>query len=154
MPVIKIIEHIDASPEVVWNFISDVHRGPEWVTVMKDVLYVSEGEFGQGSIYRELSKIGPKESETEWHITRFEPPHVQVHECQESTLQATLTMRVEPDGNGARLIHQTEYQLMPVFRPLGWVLEKLFAYRMMRSEFQQSVQNAKQLIEREYVAAR
>lgn len=65
MPQIEIVEHIQVPPERVWNFISDIRRGPEWVTVMKEVLYVSEGELGKGSVYRERSQIGPSPSETD-----------------------------------------------------------------------------------------
>jgi carbon monoxide dehydrogenase subunit G len=149
MPNVKISEHIEAPLQRVWDFISDIRRGPEWVTVMKEVLYVSDGALKKGSIYRERSKVGPSMSETEWRITSFEPPHVQVHECNESTLRAVLTMRVEPDGKGARLLHETEFKMLPVFRPLGWLVEQAFGKRKMRRELHQTVANAKRILEAE-----
>ena len=147
MPRIYITEHIQAPPQAVWDLISDIRRGPEWVTVMLEVLHVSEGPIGKGSSYRELSKIGPSKSETEWTITEFNPPTVQVHESRGKELQAVLTLRVEPDGEGARFTHQTEYKMMPGFRPLGWLLETVFAHRMMKRAMPQSVKNAKQILE-------
>ena len=116
---------------------------------MKEVLHVSEEPIGKGSSYRELSKVGPSTSETEWHITQFDPPKIQVHECQEKALQAVLTMTVEPDGSGARLTQETEYKMMPDLRPLGWFLETVFAHRMMKKALGQTIANAKTLLERE-----
>ena len=116
---------------------------------MKEVLHVSEGPLGKGSSYRELSKVGPSTSETEWHITQFDPPKIQVHECREKALQTVLTMKVEPDGSGARLTQETEYKMMPDLRPLGWLLETVFAHRMMKKALGQTIANAKMLLERE-----
>ena len=147
MPQIRIVEHIDAPPEAVWALISDIRRGPEWVTVMEEVVHVSDEQTTQGTVYREISKIGPSRSETEWRITRFDPPRVQIHECKEPTLQATLTMQVEPDGTGSRFIHQTDFEMLPVFRPLGWLAESLVGKRLMQREMTQTVANAKRLLE-------
>lgn len=147
MPQIRIVEHIEASPETVWGLISDIRKGPEWVTVMEDVVYVSDEQTAAGTVYREVSKIGPSRSETEWRIARFDPPRVQIHECKEPTLQATLTMQVEPDGTGSRFIHQTDFKMLPVFRPLGWLIESLFGKRLMEREMAETVANAKRLLE-------
>jgi uncharacterized protein YndB with AHSA1/START domain len=147
MPRVVITQHIAAPPQQVWDFISDIRRGPEWVTVMKEVLYVSDGALREGSLYRERSKVGPSTSETEWRITRFEAPRLQVHECRERALHAVLTMRVEPDGDEAVLHHETEFEMLPVFRPLGWLVEQLFGKRTMERELRQTVENAKRMLE-------
>jgi hypothetical protein len=149
MPTIHIEEHVATSPQKVWDFLCDVRRGPEWVTVMLEALHVSEEPIKKGSSYRELSKIGLGKSETEWHITGFDPPTVQVHETHEKALRAVLTLRVDPEGEGARFTQHTEYMMMPGFRPLGWVLQTLFAHRMMKKALNQSVQNAERILEAE-----
>ncbi len=131
MPQVEYIKHINAQPENVWNFISDIRRGPEWVEVMEKVLYVSDEPLKEGSSYREESKIAGSTSETEWHITEFDPPRRQVHKTDETMLRATLTMEVSPENNGTKFRHRTEFKMMPRFRPLGWIVEKLFGYRMM-----------------------
>lgn len=147
MPVVEITKQIDAPTSEVWAFISDIRKAPQWVTVMQELIKTSENPVQHGTIYHERSKIGPNESETEWKVTVFEPQDVQVHECAEPSFQAKLTMRVEPANEGARLIHRTEYQLMPVFRPLGWLLEKLFIEDTMKRNLQTTVENAKSMIE-------
>lgn len=148
MPKVEIEKQIQAPQEKTWNFISDIVKAPQWVVVMKSLEHTTEYPVRKGTVYRESSKIGPKESETEWKVTRFDPPHEQIHECNEPDFKATLTMRVEDNGNGAStLFHTTEYQLMPKFRPLGWLVEILFIKRLMKNNLQQSVDNCKQIIE-------
>lgn len=148
MPKVEIKKHIKVPQKQVWEFISDIEEAPEWVVVMKSLVETTENPVQKGTVYRESSKIGPKESETEWKVTRFEPPHVQIHECNEPDFQATLTMRVEDNGDGnSTLFHKTEYQLMPKFRPMGWLLETLFIKKLMHEKLNESVQNCKLMIE-------
>lgn len=63
MPIVTIEEHIEVSPQRVWDFVSDIRRGPEWVAVMEEVLHVSDDPLKEGSRYPEQSKIGPGRSE-------------------------------------------------------------------------------------------
>ena len=120
MPQVEITKHINAQPENVWNFISDIRRGPEWVAVMENVLYVSDEPLKKGSSYRD-----------------------------ETMLRATLIMEVSPENNGTKFRHCTEFKMMPRFRPLGWVVEKLFGYRTMSKKLKETVDNAKRIIESE-----
>ena len=147
MPIVENTQQIEASPQEVWDFISDIRRGPEWVTVMKDLICVSDEQLGKGTVYAERVRVGPITTEAEWHVTTFDPPRVQVHESNEAMMRAILTMRVEPNGTGSRLVHRNDYQVLPVFRPLGWVIEKLFAEWLIRREMNQTVANAKRILE-------
>ncbi|MDR8394544.1 SRPBCC family protein [Aliifodinibius sp. S!AR15-10] len=148
MPKVEIEKPIEAPREKVWNFISDIEKAPQWVVVMKALVDTTANPVREGAMYREASKIGPKESETEWRVTRFEEPHIQIHECNEPDFTAKLTMRVEKNGDSSSILyHTTEYQLMPKFRPLGWLVETLFAKRLMRKNLNESAENCKRLIE-------
>lgn len=148
MPEVKSSEYIDASPRQVWDFISNIRRVPEWVTMTTEVLDVSDESIEEGSTYRERTRIGPSTSETEWCVTNIDPPHLQVHRCSEPMLDAVLTMRVEPEGEGTRFSHQTEFKMLPAFRPLGWVMEQLFD-NMVEQEMTKTVENARSIIESE-----
>ena len=148
MPKVQIKERIEAAPKTVWDFISDIEKAPEWVVVMKSLVHTTENPVRKGTVYKESSKIGPKESETEWKVTQFDEPRVQIHECNESDFKAKLTMEVEDNGDGSSTLHHTtQYRLMPVFRPLGWLLETLFVKKVMDKNLHQSVENCKKLIE-------
>ncbi len=153
MPQITISEHIQASPEIVWETVSDLERGPEWLTVMKEVTYISDPSIGKGTVYREMSQVGPTLSETEWLITRFDAPHIQVHESHGKEMELIVTVTLTPEDGGTRMLHETEYRMMPGLRPLGWLMEKLFIHRMITKDLNQSVANLKRLLERPLPAA-
>ena len=151
MPKVDIEKKIKAPQKQVWECISDIKKAPEWVVVMKSLVSTTENPVKEGTIYRESSKIGPKESETEWKVTYIDEPHMQVHECNESDFKATLTMRVEDNSDGtSTLFHTTEYELMPNFRPLGWLLETIFIKTLMMKNLHQSVENCKKIVEKRF----
>lgn len=144
-------EQIAASPEAVWAFISDLQRIPEWVIGTKKMLSVSSEQAEAGTEYQELTQIGPSTSKTIWHITTFRAPHVQVHESRSALLDMVLTMTVEAAGDNTRLVHRIEGQMLPRVRPLGWLLELLMR-RQVVNDMRRALQQAKQIIEREYGA--
>ena len=42
MPVFRTTEYIHAPPQTVWDLVCDLRRGPEYVDVMLDLVYVSD----------------------------------------------------------------------------------------------------------------
>ena len=149
MPKVEIVKHIKAPQEKVWDFISDIEQAPDWVVVMQSLVETTDNPVKEGTIYRERSKVGPKESETVWRVTKFKHPHLQVHECNAPDFRAKLAMEVENKDGESVLKHTTEYALMPVFRPLGWLIESLVVKKQMIKNLHQSVENCKQMIEQE-----
>ena len=147
MPVFKATEFIDAPPQTVWDLICDLRRGPEYVDVMLELVYASDDPVKVGTVYRELSQIGPMKAETEWTITELDPPKHLVHVTHGSDLSATLTGDLEPQGDGTKLTYRVEYEVMPGLRPVGRLLETLFVRRMMDKDFTKTVANLKKLIE-------
>lgn len=144
-------EQIAAPPAVVWAFISDLQRVPEWVVGTEKMLWISTEQVGVGTEYRELTQIGPTTSQTTWRITTFRAPFVQVHESRSAMLDAVLTMTLEAEHGGTRFIHRIEGRLLPKVRPLGWLLERLIR-RQAANDMRQTVHQAKQIIEQEYGA--
>jgi len=144
---IEFVEQINASPQEVWDYISDIEKAPQWVTVMQSLLETTDNPVRKGTVYTERSKVGPKESETTWKVTKFDAPKVQVHECEGNEFRARLTMQVEKGQSGSTLIHITEYALLPVVRPFGWLMEALFVHRQMTNSLRETVQNCRRLIE-------
>lgn len=151
MPKVNIVQKIHSPQQQVWEFISDIEKAPEWVVVMKFLIDTTENPVQKGTLYRESSKIGLKSKETEWRVTYFDPPHAQVHECNEPDFKAVLTMRVEDNGDGtSTFFHTTEYQLMPNARFFGSFLETVFIRRVMNRKLNETVENCKSMIESEF----
>lgn len=142
--------HIDAPPEAVWAFISDLERTAEWVVFTDEMLHIDSGPVGAGTMYRERGGPGPITDESEWEITQWDPPHRQVHEGDLGPMQPVLTMAVEPSNGGTRFRQRIEIRAFPGIRPLGWFLETILLRWIFRSGLRSTQQHAKRIIEAEH----
>lgn len=149
MPTATAAIHVDASPEEVFDFVSDPWRIPEYVPLVRKILEVSEGPQGVGTKITERSKPGPFLVTTHWEIVEFERPHKHVWQGRQSDMEMTLTKEITPEGSGTRYFQSMEYRYLPGFRPLGWLLEKLFISRSIQKSFQEITAGIKATVESE-----
>lgn len=138
---------VRASPQEVWDFLSDAGRYPEGIYFVREVFDISPGPMREGWVYHERAKPGPMESVSEWTVTRFDPPVVQVHEGSMPEMEAALTMRLTPKDEGTYWKHSMRFRMLPAFRPLGWVLERTIVKRKMAADFRKILAAARGLIE-------
>lgn len=139
--------HIDAAPQRVWAFINNLNRISEYVQFVSEVFNISQEPVGEGTVYQERARFGPRESVSVWKIIKFDPPRRQVQRSQSKEMNATFTADLQPEGSGTRLSVEMDVYLLPVLRPLGWVLEKLIVRRKMKTDVERSLKALKQLIE-------
>ena len=140
---------IQAPPAVVWAFISDLPRIPEYVHFVREIFDITDGPTGVGTTYRERAKPGPVESASEWRITAFEPSARQVHEGRMPEMHAILTIQLEPQNEGTRYSQAMEFTFLPRLRPLGRLLELLVVRRKMASDFRRILAAVKNIVEAE-----
>ena len=146
MPRIEVAVDIGASPEVVWDFVSDLRRIPEWIEDTLAMLSVEPEPAQRGTLYRERSRIlGPLSQVTTWTITEFDPPRRQKHEGQVPMMAATnVAMGLEPSSTGTTFTLVFEYT---PGNPLASLADRLFLRGNLRSGFRRSLQKLKALIE-------
>lgn len=153
--VVRAMPHVTASTDIdvprdeLWDFVNDFDRMTDWVTFAEELRYLSPGEVGEGTVYREYGGVGPISSESEWEITAFEPPSRQVHVGDLGIMRPELIMTFEERDGGTRFTQELAFRALPAVRPLGWLLEKLFIERSMRSGLQETQRNLKRLAETE-----
>lgn len=83
-------------------------------------------------------------------MTEFDRPRWQVHLGQLPFGPVELTIETQPDGEGGTLLnHTVEITVIPRFRPLGWVLERLVLIRIFRSDMEQSLAAFVDLVHKE-----
>ncbi|MFC7225886.1 SRPBCC family protein [Salinirubellus salinus] len=134
MPTVSHSVTVDAAPETVWAFVSDVERLPEWVAFTDEVRHHDEGTVREGFEYAEYGGVGPLRGESEWEVVACESPTRQVHAGDLGAMQATLTIDIEPtdgEGDGSRWTQTVEFETFSRFRPLGRLLEVLYLRRAM-----------------------
>ena len=141
--------YVDATPEEVFDFVSDPWRIPEYVSLVLEILDVSEGQLGVGTKITEKAKPGPVPVTTHWEIIEYDRPHRHVWRGHQVDMEMTLTKQIRAEGSGARYEQWMEYRYLPRFRPLGWLLEKLVVNRTVQKSFDQVVTGIKTKVETE-----
>ena len=145
---IELSTEINASSQAVWDLTIDFRLIPELApATAEEVSYVSEGEVGAGTVFKEKDKMGPVKVETEWRVTEFDPPHRHVHVGGTGPLKIVVTTEIEPTKQGAILRHTIDLRTVLLFRPLGLLLEALFLRRQLESTLQSTQTNAKRILE-------
>jgi carbon monoxide dehydrogenase subunit G len=123
--------HVEAPPERVWAFVSDVRRCPEWVAFTDGMGHVDDGDPGVGFRYTEYGSVGPLRSESEWRIVEFDPPRRQVHVGDMGIVDGEPTIAVEPEDGGTRWTRTVELEVLPRLRPVERLLDRLVLRRRM-----------------------
>jgi uncharacterized protein YndB with AHSA1/START domain len=139
---------IAAPRQNVWRVLADPSRHTEFGTFVDEVRFLTEGEAHEGTVYRERSGPGFMKSESEWTITKFNPPEELVHESREKSMIAEATWTLTEVGSGSTRVTQVlDFRMMPRFRILGWLIEALFAKRMTQRETDRMLQDIKRIAE-------
>lgn len=153
MPTARASIHIEAASEEVFDFVNIPWRIPEYVSLVLDILEVSEGPVGVGTKILERAKPGPVTVTTLWEVITYERPRLSVWRSRQSDMDMTLTKQIRPDGEGAYYEQWLEYRFMPRIRPVGWLLEKAFVHRNIQGSFDEVVKGIKRIVENERRAA-
>lgn len=141
--------HVEAPPERVRAFVSDVRRCPEWVAFTDEMGRVDGGDLREGFRYTEYGSVGPLRSESEWRIVEFDPPRRQVHVGDMGIIEGELTITVEPEGEGTRWTQTVDLEVLPRLRPIGRLLDRLVIRRQMARGLARTMAAGKGLVERE-----
>ena len=141
---------IDAPVATVWATVHDPAVYVEGIDWVREAWWEDDGPLGRGSVYAERAKAGLKESIYRWELTVFEPPRRAVHSHASGELRADLEVLVEPiTDSHTRYTQRMHIRALPVFRPLGWVLERTAVRWKMQRDFERMIlPNYKRIAER------
>lgn len=110
---------IDCSPEKAFDYLTDLHREPEWNEALQSVEPLTPGPLAAGSRFRVRFR-GVGESEIEY--LRFERPRVWATRATGRRLGVRLLGDVRPEPGGCEVVIETELHPHGVWRPLRPVL--------------------------------
>jgi uncharacterized protein YndB with AHSA1/START domain len=147
MPTIASSVEIAAPEAAVWDLVSDPRRYPEWVVQTDHMLDVPSNGLREGATYREYAGIAPFKSESEWRVTAFEPHRHQVHLGDDGTVELELTIEIEPVDGQSRLTQTFEVRPRGMVALVMRVMWPIVMRRRLQSANDQSVANAKHLLE-------
>lgn len=139
---------VPASPERVFELLSDTARYSEWVTGTDSVTR-TDGPAAEGSTYDEVNPIlGPWKASTTWRVVEHEPPRRSVHTTGDIPLSSRfdVVMEVAPEGDASEVTMTLRGE--PALGPIGAVFARLMQGQVDRDN-RRSVEAFAELAARE-----
>lgn len=87
---------VAAPPEGVWEFVTDLERYPEWSVGDSVEILGDATEFGEGTRYREVGRIGPREIITEFEFVEWDPHVARFTESKRSATRRRSSSKSLP----------------------------------------------------------
>lgn len=135
---------VDTGPEAVWALLCDPALYPDLVEFTDRMVEVPDGEFGQGTTYKEYGGIKPFKGESTWTVTEFVPMTRQVHHGTDPAMVFDLTIDLEPVDDGSTRFTQT-IELTPKWfaKPLNVIMWPLLLRDRAQAAMDRTIQNFK-----------
>jgi hypothetical protein len=138
--------HVDASPEIVFDIISDPARGPEWQTLVGELGEIAGRPGGVGSSFVGHYRLAGRRLEGRFVVTAAERPTL--HQLAGTTRGgwARWTTLIEPAEEGCDVRASLEYELP------GEIIGGLFGIltgNRLQAELDRSYDNLQRLAEAE-----
>ena len=145
---------IDSSPEVVFDALADIERMPEYSTLTKGLAYITPGQVGEGTYWREENPIGPIPTTGDWWVEEFDRPDRFVFAGEASFVNARVVFDLGGRNGKTDVEQVTTYEFLPQLGPLGRFLDRLVFRHVLAQGQRESLENFKRMVEVEPVANR
>jgi carbon monoxide dehydrogenase subunit G len=126
----------------VFEFVSDLRNDPKWHTDILDAQLTSQGPVAAGSVFAIKFKPFMGQSQGTVTVAEHSPPRRTVLKGQMGKFAPTVTLMVEPEGEGARFTRRVEMQPPGLMR-----LMSPFMGGMFRKQNAGFVANLKRVLE-------
>ena len=141
--ILKYID-IDASPDNVFNYVTNASTQPDWIKFMTSVDITAGDGQSKGTIDRSVIKLGLRAQEVEALWTEYDPPRAFARKAT-SGMEMEGRMTFEPSDDGTRVEWMIAYR--PPMGSLGMVVDALFMNRVFQNEIEESLERLKAQLE-------
>ncbi len=144
MPSILKSIDIDASPDNVFNYVTNVSTQPDWIKFLKEIDITSGDGQTKGTTDRSVIKLGPRAQEVEELWTEYDPPRLFARKAT-SGMEMEGRMTFDPSDDGTHVEWTIGYR--PPMGSLGMVVDVLFMNRVFQNEIEESLESLKAQLE-------
>ncbi|MBI30123.1 MAG: hypothetical protein CL519_02200 [Actinobacteria bacterium] len=141
---IRITEKIEASPEVVWNAISDIQTHVEWMADASDIRITSEQTEGIGVTFDCDTKVGPLKTTDKMQITEWTPNQTLTIR-HKGLVEGTGSFILEKNSDGKTLFIWEEKLDFPLL--FGGRVTEFFAKPVLIKIWKKNLFRLKHLVE-------
>ena len=92
---------VEAPPDEVFAYLSDVENNPEWQSGMVSARWTSDGPIGIGSTYDQVATFLGRRIESTFRVEAYESGRMIRAATTDGSFPITFTRTVEPSGNGS-----------------------------------------------------
>lgn len=126
----KLSEHIDSSPDSVFEFVSDPENAPTWLPGVTRMEPITDGPVGVGAKLRETRQVRQRTGSVEMEVTAFDPPARYSTSFMMGEYRASYEYSFRPEGSGTL----AEFTCVVRGSGLRSVLAPLIAMAMKRQD--------------------
>lgn len=134
MTRVEVTVTIERPPDEVFAFISDFEKNSLWQAGVQKAWFTSNGPFGVGSTYTQLSRFLGRNIEFHFEVSRFEPNKVVEFKTTSGTFPVHIIRAVEPAPEGTRVHAVIEGEASGIFRLAAPILDRV-TQRQIESDY-------------------
>ncbi len=141
MPSGTVVANIPASPQRVWEAITDFENAPTWVPDLLSVRRLDTGPLSVGSQFDQVMNVQGRKTEVKLTIRTFDAPTVIAHTGEGKSLKISGRATIEETPDGCRVTNDWGIELSGMLK-----LASPLAGRWTKSNIEQSMQALKRLL--------
>jgi uncharacterized membrane protein len=133
-PVVVEVE-INRPSAVVWEYLEDAERNPEWLANMQAAKWSTEPPIRVGSRYEQSARFLGKDVRTSFEVTALEPGRrITISSLPGSSFPLRITREVEPIGDGrCRVKEMAEGDASGFYRVAEPVMRQIVRHNITRA---------------------
>ncbi|WP_137723101.1 type II toxin-antitoxin system Rv0910 family toxin [Prescottella subtropica] len=125
MASVSVSASLPASPDKVWDALSDLSRWEEWLTIHQGWKSELPTEVRLGATFTEVVSVMGMANKIEWTVTEVEAPKsVTISGTGMAGVTVQFTLRVEPEGSGSKASVDASFKGTMIVGPIGKAVAK------------------------------
>ncbi|MAT62881.1 MAG: SRPBCC family protein [Actinomycetota bacterium] len=142
---IRIVQEIEAPPEVVWNAISNIQTHVNWMADASKIRITSEQTQGVGTTFDCDTKVGPLRTTDKMQVTDWVPNQI-LSISHKGLVEGKGSFILEKPSEGRTLFVWEENLDFPIF--LGGKITEFIAKPVLKKIWRGNLYKLKQLVEK------